>query len=76
MSRPIARLLLLLLGALLVATSAGCVRVRPWERELLAGRTMRTADDPAEERLDGHVTEYREGSFGGESVGGGGCGCN
>lgn len=64
------------LGALLLTTSAGCVRVHPWERELLAGRAMQTAGDPAEARLDGHVQEYREGSVGGESAGGGGCGCN
>jgi len=33
-------------------------------------------DDASERKLDGHVEEYREGSIGGDGVGGGGCGCN
>ncbi len=66
----------LALTVALVGGGVGCVRVRPWERELVAGRTMRPVPDAAEERLDAHVQEYREGSTGGGSFGGGGCGCN
>ena len=71
-----AELARLLLVTLLVTGALGCVRVQPWERETLAGRTMQTASDGAEERIDAHVEEYREGSIGDSSVGGGGCGCN
>jgi hypothetical protein len=62
--------------ALLLATVGGCARVKPWEREKHGARVMQTAPAPAEQKLDGHVEEYREGSIGGTGVGGGGCGCN
>jgi hypothetical protein len=61
---------------LLAISAASCVRVRPHEREALARRAMNPAGDPAEQKLDGHVEEYREGSIGGAGAGGGGCGCN
>jgi hypothetical protein len=54
----------------------GCVRIRASEREYLTHPTMNPTGDPAEQKLDTHVQEYREGSMGGAGVGGGGCGCN
>jgi hypothetical protein len=42
----------------------------------LAQRTMNPQAAPLEQKLDTHVQEYREGSMGGNGVGGGGCGCN
>jgi hypothetical protein len=62
----------LLLCLLLV----GCVRVRASQREYLTHPAMNPEGDPAEQQLDTHVQEYREGSMGGAGVGGGGCGCN
>lgn len=67
------RLIFLLL---VLMASAGCARVKPWQRELHGSRPMRVDPDPVESKLDGHVSEYREGSIGGTGVGGGGCGCN
>ena len=61
---------------LAVLLASGCVRVAAYQREHLAKRTMDPAGDPVEQKLDTHVTEYREGSIGGAGVGGGGCGCN
>ena len=67
-------------GALILSFAllllGGCARVKPWQRERLAGRPMRVDKDRAERKLDAHVEEYREGSIGGSGVGGGGCGCN
>jgi len=60
----------------LAITLAGCVRVKPHQREVLARRSMQLQPDPGERKLDGHVEEYREGSIGGAGAGGGGCGCN
>jgi MYXO-CTERM domain-containing protein len=54
----------------------GCVHVRPRERETLAHRNMKFAPDPAEDELDLHMQEAREGSTGGYGSSGGGCGCN
>jgi len=56
--------------------SAGCVPVKPYQRELLAKPIMAFHDDPDEETLDLHMLEAREGSSGGYGSAGGGCGCN
>ena len=61
--------------ALAVALT-GCARVKPYQREVHARRSMRADGQRVERKLDSHVQEYREGSIGGAGVGGGGCGCN
>ena len=68
------RLLVILLFA--TAAAAGCVRVKPFERELLAKPTMTFQPDPHEDVLDNHMLEAREGAAGGYGSAGGGCGCN
>ncbi len=56
---------------LLVAVAlAGCVRVRPYEREILSKRTMTFQPDPYEDVLDNHMIEAREGAVGGGAPGG------
>jgi hypothetical protein len=57
-------------------TAAGCVRVKPYERELLAKPMMTFQPDPHEDILDNHMIEAREGAVGGYGSAGGGCGCN
>jgi hypothetical protein len=60
----------------LALSLSSCVTVRPEQRAILADPKMRFQGDPrAAAELD-HVLENREGSFGGGSVEGGGCGCN
>ena len=56
--------------------AAGCVTVRPEQRAILADPVMQFQGDPREAAQRQHVLENREGSFGGSSVQGGGCGCN
>ena len=60
----------------LLALASGCVRVKPYERELLAKPTMTFQPDPHEDVLDNHMLEAREGAAGGYGSAGGGCGCN
>lgn len=55
---------------------SGCAVVSPWEREILAGRTMNFAFEMEESILDHTFYNAREGSAGGFESGGGGCGCN
>jgi hypothetical protein len=55
---------------------AGCVTVRPEQRAVLADPTMQFDNDPGDRDAREHVLENREGSSGGSSVKGGGCGCN
>lgn len=65
-------LVVLLVAAL--TTLAGCVKVAPYERGVLAHPTM-TADEMSV-GLDAHVRAVSEGAAGGLGGGGGGCGCN
>jgi hypothetical protein len=62
--------------ATLAALSSGCVTVRPEQRAVLADPTMQFDNDPGDGAAREHVLENREGSSGGKSVKGGGCGCN
>ncbi|MDB4957414.1 MAG: hypothetical protein JWO36_4983 [Myxococcales bacterium] len=65
-----------LIALLAIAALSGCVHVRARQRETLAKRNMKFAPDPAEDELDLHMQEAREGSSGGYGSSGGGCGCN
>ena len=66
-----------LLGLLAsVVVSTGCVTVRPEQRAILSDPKMKFQGDPKTAAELDHVLENREGSFGGGSVEGGGCGCN
>lgn len=73
---------LLALAALIVvlAATAGCAttraRVRPWDRDLLAEKKMRLTPAPMTNAVDEHIYFSKEGSTGGQSAAGGGCGCN
>lgn len=74
------RRVLLLAGAALLASAAGCghtrLGVKPHQRELLADRTMRLEGNAQERAADEHVLSNREGAIGGTGTSGGGCGCN
>jgi len=65
----------LVVTAWAVAASA-CVTVRPEQRAVLADPIMQFQGDVREAAQMQHVLDNREGSFGGASVQGGGCGCN
>jgi hypothetical protein len=60
----------------LLWASVACVPVRPEQRAILSDPKMRFQGDPRTAAERDHVLENREGSFGGGSVEGGGCGCN
>lgn len=60
----------------LLALSAGCQNVKPWQRGSLADITMRPDRDPIGTAMDEHIFFSREAASGGAGVGGGGCGCN
>lgn len=60
----------------LASLASACATVRPEQRAVLADPTMRFEGEPGEKAATNHVLENREGSYGGGSVRGGGCGCN
>jgi hypothetical protein len=57
-------------------STAGAVRVKPWERGLLADPAMDPNRDPLATAMTEHVYFSREAAQGGRGVGGAGCGCN
>jgi hypothetical protein len=61
---------------IIVLAATGCVTVRPEQRAVLADPTMQFDNDPGDVAARERVLENREGSSGGKSVKGGGCGCN
>jgi hypothetical protein len=71
-----ARAMLHLAFVLFLLGVAGCVTVRPEQRAVMADPTMQFDSDPGDGAARDHVLENREGSSGGTSVKGGGCGCN
>ncbi len=62
----------------LLAVLGGCANMgtEPWERGTLAKREMLLIADPIEAATDDHIYFSKEASSGGQSFGGGGCGCN
>jgi len=50
--------------------------VKPWQKGILAKKQMSLQGDPIDNYVDEHIYFSTEGSTGGKSVGGGGCGCN
>lgn len=68
------KLLFLTLLALMSSMSA-CAAVQPRDREFLADDMMYFDADPQEASWHLHVEEVLEGSRGGFSGSGGGCGC-
>ncbi|MFD2452720.1 DUF4266 domain-containing protein [Ideonella paludis] len=47
-----------------------------WEKGQLAKPAMRMDGDGLEQRFTQHIYASKENASGGQSVGGGGCGCN
>lgn len=75
------KILLILAAAAAAGALAGCsttqaVRVKPWERGLLADPSMDPNRDPLASAMLEHVYFSREAAQGGPGIGGAGCGCN
>lgn len=66
----------LALLALLAASALGCAGVRAFEREKLADPIMERQNQFAKQTLEQKFFSTREGSIGGASGIGGGCGCS
>ncbi len=62
----------------LLAGLGGCAMSPPaaWEKGQLAKPAMRMDGDGLEQRFTQHIYASKENASGGQSVGGGGCGCN
>jgi hypothetical protein len=70
------RFLLLVFASLCIMFStSGCIAIMQWQRQYLGDSMMKFHPDGKESELNQHVYPRREGSSGGESGAGGGCGC-
>ncbi|HTM58134.1 MAG TPA: DUF4266 domain-containing protein [Candidatus Udaeobacter sp.] len=69
-------LFVLALTAAALLSSCAATAVKPWDRDLLAEKKMRFNAYPMIGAVDEHIYFSKEGSTGGASVAGGGCGCN
>ncbi|MCA9756122.1 MAG: DUF4266 domain-containing protein [Candidatus Eisenbacteria bacterium] len=78
MKSPRARHCRLLILLLPLTFLGGCATmdVQPWDRDLLAEEAMSFSPEPMITAIDNHIYFSKEGSTGGQEVGGGGCGCN
>ncbi|PVE06662.1 hypothetical protein B472_10185 [Limnohabitans sp. Rim28] len=68
--------LLLTLGLAGGLVGCGAPKVQAWDKQDLAKPEMALDADRLETRYSEHIYFSREGSSGGWSIGGGGCGCN
>ena len=61
-----------------ISLLSGCANlgVKPWERDLLAKKSMQPNAYPLENAADDHTYFSKEAASGGKGFGGGGCGCN
>ena len=75
-ARVVPRALRLALAVAMLIVSAGCATVRPEQRAILADPTMQFDEKSADRAALEHTLENREGSTGGGTLRGGGCGCN
>lgn len=67
-----------LIGSMIIGAlglCSGCSFVPQAKREFLSDPIMQRHDDALESGLEGHDMPRREGSVGGSSGSGGGCGC-
>jgi hypothetical protein len=67
---------LLLLALIASITGCSSLGVKPWERDQLARADMALNSEKLDIALDDHIYFSKEGSSGGRSLAGGGCGCN
>lgn len=63
-------------GALLLLSGCSLPKVNAWDKQDLAKPEMALDGDRLEGRYSEHIYFSREGTGGGWSIGGGGCGCN
>ena len=59
-----------------LSLSAGCARVKPWQRATLAREDMQLDPNGQRTALQSHIQFSKEAAMPGTAAGGGGCGCN
>ncbi len=65
-----------LLALIFIAIGTSCTNVKQFERAYLSEYVMLPNKDGLAKSMSEHMYFSREAAYGGEGVGGGGCGCN
>ncbi|WP_298174305.1 DUF4266 domain-containing protein [Novosphingobium sp.] len=67
---------LLIIAVLPLLGACAHVGAQPWQRDVLARKSMQLGRDPSIIAFDEHTYFSKEAASGGRSFDGGGCGCN
>lgn len=68
--------LILAFGLIALVTACSSLGVKPWNRDLLARKSMQLNTQPNITAYQEHIYFSKQGSSGGRTFDGGGCGCN
>ncbi len=68
--------LLFFIAGIVLGGFSSCTNVKQYQRGYLAEYVMLPVKDSLAKGMADHMYFSREGAYGGEGVGGGGCGCN
>lgn len=63
-------------GLAYLLAACSMVGVKPWQRDILARKSMQLNTQPEVIAFHDHIYFSKEGSSGGRTFDGGGCGCN
>jgi hypothetical protein len=70
------RSILVAVGITCLLSACSIVGTKPWDRDLMAKKSMQLNTHPNITAYQEHTYFSKEGSSGGRSFDGGGCGCN
>ena len=72
----ITRIVIATVGLACLLSACSSLGVKPWQRDLLAKQSMQLNAQPEVTAYHEHIYFSKEGSSGGRTYDGGGCGCN
>ncbi|HKJ72731.1 MAG TPA: DUF4266 domain-containing protein [Alphaproteobacteria bacterium] len=72
----ITRSLLAVIGFSCLLSACSVLGVKPWDRDIMARKSMQLNTHPNLTAYHEHIYFSKEGSSGGRTFDGGGCGCN
>ena len=70
------RTIMAVVGFTCILSACSSIGVKPWEHDLLAKKSMQLNAQPEVTAFHDHIYFSKEGSSGGRTYDGGGCGCN
>lgn len=68
--------IIFILSLFTLLSACSSMGVKPWERDVLAREDMALDSASMDAAFDDHIYFSKEASSGGQTFGGGGCGCN